>query len=181
MQPDGPGSRLLAFPVTPAACRSALCCMLISAALTLAGCETLSFPRLSATNTPEEIAGLALRADRAYRGEDWPAAEAGYLRMTEIAPDDAEHWFRLGNIYAHQSRLGEAVRMYGEALARDESHLGAWHNLGMTQMQLAARSFAHLEGKAPADDPARERARRIIDGVTELLQSERDAGQAADE
>lgn len=150
--------------------------MLACAALAMTGCETLSLLHPGAFATPEEIASLALRADRAYRREAWPEAEAAYRRMTELAPDDAEHWFRLGNIYAHLDRLGDAVRMYGEALERDASHVGAWHNLGMAQLRLAARSFAHLEDGAPEGDPTRERAKRIIDGVAELLESERDAG-----
>ena len=139
---------------------------------------TVALPRLSASNAPAQTDGLALRADRAYRASDWLAAETGYRQLTEVAPDVAEHWFRLGNICLHTNRIGEAVRMYGKALERDESHLRAWHNLGMAQMQLAARSFAQLEGKAPATDPARARAHRIIEGITGLLESEHDAGEA---
>lgn len=177
MPPTGSGPHLRAASALLALYRTAIGCMLISAVIVVPGCETLSLPRLNAANAPEEFAGLTLRADQAYRSEDWPAAEAGYRRMTELAPDEAEHWFRLGNIYLHTNRVGEAVRMYGKALERDESHLRAWHNLGMAQMQLAARSFARLEDKAPATDPARARARRIIEGVTGLLESERDASQ----
>ncbi len=172
MQATGAGPRVLACAFIMPELRRALISGFCSAAIALSGCETLSLSRLNATMTPEEIAGLTLRADRAYRSEDWPAAEAEYLRMAELAPDDAEHWFRLGNIYAHMNRIGDAVRMYGEALQRNEDHLGAWHNLGMAQMQLAARSFTQLQSRAPVDDPARDRARRMIEGVTKVLESE---------
>ena len=172
MQATGAGPRVLARVFIVARVRRVLFCGFCSAVIALCGCETLSPPRLNANLTPDEIAGLSLRADQAYQSGDWPAAEAGYLRMTALAPDEAEHWFRLGNIYLHMNQIGAAVRMYGETLQRNADHLGAWHNLGMAQMQLAARSFAQLQSRAPADDPARERARRMIEGVTGVLETE---------
>ncbi len=177
MHPSGKGRRFRADPNPQALYRTAFRCVLISTLIALAGCETLPTPRLSAAKTPEDNAALALRADRDYQRDDWAAAEAGYQRMTELAPDNAEHWFRLGNIYLHTNRIGDAVRMYGKALERDEAHLGAWHNLGMAQMQLAARSFAELQAKSPTGDPAANRARRIIEGVTELLATEQAGNQ----
>jgi tetratricopeptide (TPR) repeat protein len=172
MQATGAGPRVLARALTPVEVRRALFCGVCCASISLAGCETLSTHTVNANLPAAEIAGLALSADQAYRNEDWPAAAEGYRRMTELAPDEAEHWFRLGNSYAHMNKIGDAVRMYGEALQRNEGHLGAWHNLGMAQLQLAARSFAQLQTRAPADDPARDRARRLIDGITGVLESE---------
>ena len=177
MQATGAGPRVLARALTPAEVRRALFCMFCGAALTLSGCETLPASRPDATTTLEETADLALRADQAYQGGDWLAAESGYRRMVVLVPENAEYWFRLGNAYAHMNMYGEAVRLYGEALKRDDGHLGAWHNLGIAQMQLAARSFVQLQTRAPADDPARDRARRLIDGITGVLESEQSGTQ----
>lgn len=147
----------------------------VIAAMLLGGCETVDVRTPAAGATAEEIADLALRADGAYREGDWPAAQAAYRRLAGIAPDHAEHWFRLGNVSSRMNRLGDAVRMYGEALRRDPDHTGAWHNLGMAQLQLSARSFAELEARATDDEESRLRARRIIDGVTNLLGAEQSA------
>lgn len=153
--------------------RGLLPAAIVAVALLSSGCEDLATRAPAARTTPEEIAALALRADRAYRDEDWKAAELAYARMTEIAPDDAEHWFRRANACSRLNRPGDAVRLYGEALKRDANHAGAWHNLGMAQLQLAARSFVELESRATDDEGARLRARRIIDGVTNLLGAEK--------
>ena len=172
MQANGAGPRALARAFNQAQVRRALFYVFCSAILTLPGCETASLTRPDAAVPLEEIASLTLQADQAYQGEDWPAAESGYRRLTQLAPDNAEHWFRLGNVYAHLNIFGEAVRMYGETLRRNDAHVDAWHNLGMAQMQLAARSFVQLQARTPAGDPARDRARRLVEGVTGVLESE---------
>lgn len=145
---------------------------ILAGLLLLSGCEQLNLRPAAPQASAEEIASLAVRADRAYREDDWKTAESAYARMTEIAPDDADHWFRRANASAQLNRLGDAVRLYGEALKRDPNHAGAWHNLGMAQLQLAARSFGELEARAGDDEAAQQRARRIIDGVTELVGAE---------
>jgi tetratricopeptide (TPR) repeat protein len=146
----------------------------------LCGCETLAMRTPAPRAGAGDVAGLEARADRAYRDEDWKAAEEAYTRLTALAPEHAEHWFRRANACARLNRIGEAVRLYGEALRREPGHAGAWHNLGMAQLQLAVRSFAELETRAGDDEAARRRARRIIDGVTSLLAAERALPEAAD-
>ncbi len=179
MQATGAGPRVLARALTPAEVRRALFCMFCSAAITLSGCETLSVADSGATTTAEEITGLTLQAEQAYQDEDWLAAERGYRRMVVLAPENSEYWFRLGNVYARLNMFGEAVRMYGETLRRNDAHVGAWQNLGVAQLQLAARSFVQLQARSPADDPARDRARRLVEGVTAVLESEQADGQDA--
>lgn len=146
--------------------------------LLLGGCESLNARPPAGAVSAEEIAGLAVRADQAYREDDWTTAASAYARLTAIAPDEAEHWFRRANACVQLNRLGEAVRLYGETLQRNPNHAGAWHNLGMAQLQLAARSFNELEARATDDEAARLRARRIVEGVTELLGAEQGPGVA---
>ncbi len=40
-------------------------------------------------------------------------------KLTEIAPDRAEHWFNLGLAYEHAGRADEAATAYREAARRD--------------------------------------------------------------
>lgn len=164
--------------VTPVAGRAllGLPVAFLAGLLLLSGCEQLNTRPPARKVSAEEIASLAVRADTAYRDDDWKSAASAYARLTEIAPDAAEHWFRRANANAQLNRLGEAVRHYGEALKRDPNHAGAWHNLGIAQLQLAARSFHELEARATDDEAARLRARRIIDGVTDLLGAEQEPG-----
>jgi tetratricopeptide (TPR) repeat protein len=156
--------------------RPGTCTLLLALALALAGasgCETLPKTARVDAKGGTDPAGLAVAADRAYLEGDWETAEAGYRRLAAAAPDVAEYWFRLGYISARQNRPGEAVRMYGKALEQDENRLDAWHNLAMAQLQLAARSLAKVQERVTPDDPNAQRAKRIIAGITALLESER--------
>jgi len=173
MQATAAGPRVLARAWTPAGVRRALFCLICCACATLTGCETLPTRHPDAAPAPDPIPSLSRTAEQAYQDEDWLAAENAYRRMTVQEPENAEHWFRLGNAYAHLNMFGEAVRMYGEALRRDNAHLGAWHNLGIAQLQLAARSFVQLQARSPAGEPARDQARRLVEGVTSMLESEK--------
>jgi tetratricopeptide (TPR) repeat protein len=147
--------------------------MSFAVAAGIAACETLPQARSFPAADAADMAGLAAAADRAYLEENWPDAEAAYRRLAAASPEIAEYWFRLGYISARRSRPGEAVRMYGKALEQDEHRVDAWHNLAMAQLQLAARSLGRVQERVPADDPNAERARRLIAGITALLESER--------
>jgi Flp pilus assembly protein TadD len=139
----------------------------------LAACETTPLLKSAGPAGTGDLTTLAAAADRAYLEENWEDAEHAYRRLTTASPENAEYWFRLGYIAARRNRPGEAVRMYGKALEQDVGRLDAWHNLAMAQLQLAARSLGRVQERVPANDPNAQRARRIISGITALLESER--------
>lgn len=140
----------------------------------IGGCESLNIRPASDT----DIVELQQRADKAYQAGDWPGAEQAYSELTELDPDAAEPWYRLGNVHVHLNQPGRAFAAYGEALNRQPEHARAWHNLGILQLRQATRSFLYLEQVTAAEDPLHQRARSIIDNVTDLLERELSTGPA---
>ena len=64
------------------------------------------------TSAGERISERQAAAKRAYDREDWVTAEALYQKLPSVHTHDGELWFRLGTIYAHTGRFGEAVDAY---------------------------------------------------------------------
>lgn len=120
----------------------------------------------------EDVVALKTAAETAYASEDWPAAEKAYRSLTEAVPAESENWFRLGNVYARLGRHYDAIALYREALVRDPANSRAWHNLGVTQLRLATNTFEELQAHTDPSDPVAERARRVVEAVSNLLQGE---------
>ncbi|MEQ8662105.1 MAG: tetratricopeptide repeat protein [Gammaproteobacteria bacterium] len=125
--------------------------------LLLGGCAGTR--RGPATPGPEEIAAARAAGERAYAAADWAAAEPPYRVLVQAIPQDAELWFRLGNVYARLDRPDAAVAAYREALVRDGDLAKAWFNMGVVQLRQAANSFLRLEAHvAPGDAVGRQGA-----------------------
>jgi Flp pilus assembly protein TadD len=145
--------------------------------LVTAGCSELNLKPQK--NSLEEVIALRAQAEAAYRGENWPEAEKAYRALTEQVPAESENWFRLGNVYARLGRHYDAIALYREALVRDPQNSRAWHNLGVTQLRVATNTFEELQNYTEPADPVAERARRVVDSVSKLLQEEFEAAQGA--
>ena len=70
----------------------------------------------------DEVYGLAAEADEE---QNWGASEKHYRTLTQKAPEEAEPWFKLGNIYARTLRIELAIQFYREALVRDPRNVKA--------------------------------------------------------
>jgi Flp pilus assembly protein TadD len=139
----------------------------LALAILASGCQPAAVRPGSATL--EDVVALRQQAEQAYAAEDWPAAEKAYHRLTETVPQDAENWFRLGNVYARLGRHQEAIALYREALVRDPAHARAWHNLGMTQLRVATGTFVEMQAYTDPEDPVVQRARRIVEAIEHVL------------
>lgn len=134
--------------------------------LLLTACELAPVKQVQQSDSLIELQN---RADQAYWNEDWETAEQEYLTLTKQAPDDAESWFRLGNVYAQTERLEASVMAYREALARDDSNSKAWHNLGIVQLRQASTTFNDMIEHTNASDPLNQRARYMLDAITRAM------------
>lgn len=156
-------------------------CGLAAVLLILGGCST---PESRPTPTPSpaapaaDAAQVAAEAAAAYTAKDWANAERLHVMLTRGQPEDAETWFRLGNIYARTERPALAVRAFEAAIERDDRHARAWHNLGIVRMRLAVQAFARLAEVSAADDPLRVRGATIEEGLQQLLQTAAPAAPA---
>jgi Ca-activated chloride channel family protein len=95
----------------------------------------------------------ARRANKAYESGDYRAAEAGYRKALEAAPDDARLHFNLGNALARQNKHDEALAAFDRA-----------RNLATTPADRAAADYniGHVLGAKNEWAKAAERFRSAL-------------------
>lgn len=141
--------------LTPAALALAL-------ALALGGCGTLLQP------TTEDAIEMQKNAVLAYDGGDNAKAEALYLGLTRISPNDAEAWFRLGNLYARSDRADSAADAYRHALLLAPNDDRAWYNLGIVRQRQAEAAFIQAQQLSKPGDEINTRSTQLIKQLAPL-------------
>jgi cytochrome c-type biogenesis protein CcmH/NrfG len=96
------------------------------------------------------------------------AAEA-YETLAQNAPEEAEPWFKLGNIYARTLRIELAIQCYREALVRDPRNVKAWHNMGVVQLRHAGKSFEEVELLVEPDNELHKKSVKIRESINALV------------
>lgn len=152
----------------------------------LAGCQRA--PPRAPANAPAKADSFDLettqeRAQAAYGAGDWAAAEPHYVALARAMPQDAELWFRLGNVYARTDKPDLAIAAYRETLVRKPDLGKAWFNMGVVQLRQAANSFNQIGAHVPPGDPSRAQAADAYAAILAILASgstEGDAGNAAE-
>lgn len=137
----------------------------------------LAFARGEATWA--EVEGITAREAERMARTGVELAQAGRLReaalvfesMVEINPRDAGAHAALGTVYQKLGRPDDAVRAYGEALARDPTHPVALGNRGELLLRLGRREGYGDVAAAVAADPegrtaAGRRAARLARAIT---------------
>jgi tetratricopeptide (TPR) repeat protein len=117
--------------------------------------------------TPE-LALLSQNAQLADAGGDVAKAEALYKSVLRNSPNDADTWYRLGNLYANNNRPTEAAIAYERTLVADNSHARAWHNLGIIRLRQAYASMLQAQITIDPDDPLAERIDTTLEGLSRL-------------
>lgn len=149
--------------------------MTFAAALSaLCGCQSMSGTAGAPAATDVALARAA--GERAYAAGDWRGAEPHYRALVTATPQDAELWFKLGNIYARVEQPDAAIAAYREALVRDADLAKAWFNMGVVQLRQAANSFLNVKVHATAGDPAVAQGTAAYDAVMAILGQQDAAG-----
>jgi len=78
------------------------------------------------------------------RSTDPPAAERAWQRAIELAPEDAEARFHLGNLHRERGDPRAARREYEHALAAAPGHAGILNNLGLALEATGERASAEV-------------------------------------
>ncbi len=138
--------------------------------LSLLGCNN---PLVRKTDNETNVFEVERQAEQAYEEQDWRKSEQFYtLLLVQRIPENAKHWFRLGNVYARTQRPDAAVVAYREALLRDPKMSKAWFNMGVLQLKQAANSFDELQSYIDMEDPLYTKGRKIFTGIVELIKSD---------
>ena len=102
---------------------------------------TLQDCRAAVDRAPTDVAAWK-RLGEILRASDPTASEAAWRRAVELAPDDAEARFHLGNLCRNRGELDAARTEYERALASAPDHSGLLNNLGLVLQALGDRDGA---------------------------------------
>ena len=117
--------------------------------------------------TPE-LALLNQNAQLADAGGEVAKAEALYKAVLRQSPNDADTWYRLGNLYANNNRPTEAAIAYERTLVADNGHARAWHNLSIIRLRQAYASMLQAQITVDTNDPLAERIDTTLDELSHL-------------
>gem|GEM_PF-1750182 len=140
--------------------------LVLSFCLLVAGCANMNggdqlLPEKSRA-TPE-LALLSQKAQLADAGNEAAKAEALYKAILRQTPNDADIWYRLGNLYANNNRPAEAAIAYERTLVSDNSNARAWHNLAIIRLRQSYASMLQANLLVDESDPLAERIDRELD------------------
>lgn len=112
-------------------------------------------------NDPDVIT-INREAQLAYEGGENAKAEALYKSLVRKMPNDAETWFRLGNLYARANRPDEAANAYQRSLIANNANPRAWHNLGVIRLRQAWASMLQARDGLKPGTPLYESVERVL-------------------
>jgi cytochrome c-type biogenesis protein CcmH/NrfG len=151
-------------------------CLLLG--VLLAGCSHM------ATKTPTQRLNHVLttqqQAEAAYRSNDMQHAEALYLQLTRMIPQEADYWYMLGNTYVRTQQPDNAVQAFQQAILRNPNHARAWHNLGIVRMRQATAAFVSSASTAKADDPLQALSTHLADELARIGTGSANSGKTRD-
>ena len=102
---------------------------------------TLEDCRAAVDRAPTDVAAWK-RLGEILRASAPAAAEAAWRRAVELAPEDGEARFHLGNLCRDRGELQAARTEYERALASAPDHAGLLNNLGLVLQTLGDRAGA---------------------------------------
>ncbi|WP_417763376.1 tetratricopeptide repeat protein [Shewanella sp.] len=83
------------------------------------------------------IMALQTQAEVAYKKAMLGQAESLYMQVLAMAPDYADGWFRLGNIYTRTGRQEAAINAYMRCIQQAPQHQKAWYNMSLVRIKQA--------------------------------------------
>tara|TARA_R110002072_G_scaffold32211_8_gene98624 strand:+ start:934 stop:1398 length:465 start_codon:yes stop_codon:yes gene_type:complete len=125
-------------------------------------------------NTEEEpkldLIEILEQANIAYENDDLVTSEKNYGILINKLPEEAEYWFRLGNIYVRTNRPYDAMSLYREAVLRDPQFAKAWYNLGIVQLKQTAFSLNEMLIYTDKQDPLYSKAATMLEQIKSIVE-----------
>jgi tetratricopeptide (TPR) repeat protein len=100
---------------------------------------------------------------RAYQSGDDARAEALYLGLIHMAPNDPENLLRLGNLYARNGKPDRAAETYMQALLLNPGDTRLWYNLGLVRKRQSEAAMLQVMQLTADDDPMHAKARAALE------------------
>jgi tetratricopeptide (TPR) repeat protein len=136
--------------------------------LNLAACATTETK--NAENKPKlDLIKIQEQANIAYESDDLVTSEKNYEILIKELPEEAEPWFRLGNIYVRTNRPYAAISLYREAVLRDPQFAKAWYNMGIVQLKQTAFSLNEMLIYTDKQDPLYSKAATMLEQIKSIV------------
>lgn len=129
-------------------------------------------------NDPDVIT-INREAQLAYEGGENAKAEALYKSLVRKMPNDAETWFRLGNLYARANRPDEAANAYQRSLISNNANARAWHNLGVIRLRQAWAAMLQAQENLKPDTPLYQAVDQVLKELEKMPLVDADGKAAA--
>ena len=128
----------------------------------------------------EDLVKMQQEAQAAFDTGENARAEVLYKGLLRSMPNDAETWFRLGNLYARTDNPDQAVNAYLTSLSLNGNDPRAWHNLGVVRLRQAWASLLRANALTPPKDPVNGMSGEMIRALEKMpyLSGERSASPA---
>ena len=129
----------------------------------------------------EDLVKMQQEAQAAFNSGENARAEVLLKGLTRATPNDAETWFRLGNLYARTDNPDQAVNAYLTSLSLNGSDPRAWHNLGVVRLRQAWASLLRANTLTASKDPINAASGEMIRALEKMpyLSEDRPAGPPA--
>lgn len=136
---------------------------------------------LETRSVGEDLVKMQQEAQVAFDSGENARAEALYKGLIRSMPNDAETWFRLGNLYARTDNPDQAANAYLTALSLNGSDARAWHNLGIVRLRQGWAAFLRANSMTEPSQPIHAMSTEIIRTLEKMpyLLEERSAKPAA--
>jgi cytochrome c-type biogenesis protein CcmH/NrfG len=144
--------------------RSLVVLAALGAAVLCVGCASRRAPNPALvpaaghSMTLQEAAQLTGEAEQLVAERRLPEASTRYVRVVTAYPDNAQAWFRLGNVYLRGSQFGYAQRAFEQTLRADPQLTKAQANLALVHLYL----FRVAANQAIVSDQVPEEKRKVF-------------------
>ena len=145
--------------------------IIIGLLINLSACNQIGIKE-SNENSETDLLQLRQEADIAYQNDDLETSEKHYELLVKEMPEEAMHWFRLGNIYVRTNRPYTAINLYREAVIRDPKFAKAWYNLGLVQLKQTAFSLNEMLLYTEKTDPLYSKAATMLEEIKAIIKED---------
>ena len=125
------------------------------------------------TQKPVDINLVMNQAQQAYKAKDWKTSEIKFAQLISLVPNEAEFWFKLGNVYAHTNRPAKAITAYKEVVIRKPKLSKAWHNLSLMSLRQTTHLFIEMLQYLNPNDPVFITAKQSVNDLLAILKKRR--------
>ncbi len=116
----------------------------------------------------EDLGRMQQEAQAAFDSGENARAEVLYKGLVRAMPNDAETWFRLGNLYARTDNPDQAVSAYLTALSLNGSDARGWHNLGIVRLRQAWAALLRANTLTVPPEPIHAMSSEMIRSLEKL-------------